>query len=221
MFVIDNDDGAMKMKEEEEIDFISSSASSSIIDSIGIDLVIIIPPPIKSTCSIWRVADEGDETRSVMMDASSSLASGGGDGDGEETVCYLCLDVGAEPLRRDCACHGTDAGFVHLSCLANYAETMCIQAHDMREFAKPWQVCSGCHQCYQNELAVDIATKCVPFVRRQYPNDTQRQVEALHLKLCALDSMFDVLQPVQKREAGVTANVILFLIGRKKEMHHR
>ena len=148
--------------------------------------------------------------------SSSSLASGGGDGDGEETVCYLCLDVGAEPLRRDCACHGTDAGFVHLSCLANYAETMCIQAHDMREFAKPWQVCSGCHQCYQNDLAIDIATKFVPFVRRQYPGDTKRQVESLFVKLDALDSLFDVLQPRQKREYGVTSNVLLSLIDRFK-----
>jgi len=40
------------------------------------------------------------------------------------------------------------------------------------------------------------------------------KVEALHLKLCALDSMFDVLQPVQKRELGVTANVLLSLIDR-------
>ena len=51
------------------------------------------------------------------VDASSSLSSGGiGDG---ESVCYLCLDGDLDddgrPLRRDCACRGTDAGFVHLS----------------------------------------------------------------------------------------------------------
>jgi len=44
-----------------------------------------------------------------------------------ESVCYLCLDGGVEesgqPLRRDCACRGTDAGFVHLSsCLAGFAQ---------------------------------------------------------------------------------------------------
>ena len=53
------------------------------------------------------------------MDASSSLASG----DDGEAVCYLCLDDGesmtkrVSQLRRDSACRGTDAGFVHLSCL--------------------------------------------------------------------------------------------------------
>ena len=55
--------------------------------------------------------------------ATSSLVSGDDDG----AVCYLCLDGGADeadqPMRRDCACRGTDAGFVHLSCLTNYAET--------------------------------------------------------------------------------------------------
>jgi len=86
----------------------------------------------------------------------------------------------------------------------------------MNQFIKPWQVCPGCHQKYQNELAIDIANKFVSFVRRQYPGDTPRQVESLHLKLCVLMGMFDRLQPVQKREAGVTAIVILSLVDRMK-----
>ena len=151
--------------------------------------------------------------------SSSSLASGGiGVG---ESVCYLCLDGGSEagqPLRRDCACRGTDAGFVHLSCLAGYAEIKSKgwDGHDMNEFRKPWRLCPSCHQIYQNELGIDIAAEFVSFVRRQYPDDTQRQVESLNLKLAALDSMFERLQPRQKRELGVTANVILSLIDRMK-----
>jgi hypothetical protein len=152
------------------------------------------------------------------MMASSSLASGGiGD---EESVCYLCLDGDldddGQPLRRDCACRGTDAGFVHLSCLAEYAATKSRQARDMIEFRKLWKECPNCHQEYQNELAVDIATKFVLFVRGQFPDDTQKQVESLHLKLRALGSMFERLRPVQKREVGVTANVLLSLIDRMK-----
>ena len=59
----------------------------------------------------------------MMSLIDASIASDDG-----EAVCYLCLDGGADasqPLRRDCACRGTDAGFVHLSCLTNYAETKC------------------------------------------------------------------------------------------------
>jgi hypothetical protein len=41
-------------------------------------------------------------------------------------------------------------------------------------------------------------------------------VEALYWKLYAFDSMIDRLQPRQKREAGVTGNVLLSLIDRMK-----
>jgi hypothetical protein len=86
----------------------------------------------------------------------------------------------------------------------------------MNEFVTPWRVCPSCHQAYQNEFAVDIASEFASFVRRQYPSDTQRQVESLGMKLAALSSMLDRLQLVQKREAGVTANVLLSLINRMK-----
>ena len=135
-------------------------------------------------------------------------------------VCYLCLDGGlddaGQPVRRDCACRGTDAGFVHLYCLTNYAASKSMQARDTIEFVKPWAACPGCHQEYQNELAIDIANKFVPFVRRQYPDDTPRQVEALYVKLGVLIGMLVRLQPVRKIEAGVTANVLLSMIDRMK-----
>jgi hypothetical protein len=86
----------------------------------------------------------------------------------------------------------------------------------MIDFIKPWTVCPGCHQVYQNELRIDIAAMFVSYVRGQYPRNTQSQVESLSVKLLALGSMFDRLQPVQKREAGVTANVMLSLIDRMK-----
>jgi hypothetical protein len=160
-------------------------------------------------------------TSTEQMDASSSSLVSGDDG---EAVCYLCLDGDADEagqqLRRDCACRGTDAGFVHLSCLAKYAATKSKQAISMNrttcmdEFIKPWLVCPSCDQYYQNELAVDIAAEFVLFVRGQYPRDTQLQLEALHVKLCALDSMLD--RPTQRREAGASANVLLSLITRMK-----
>jgi hypothetical protein len=86
----------------------------------------------------------------------------------------------------------------------------------MNEFRDPWVACPHCHQEYQNELRIDIATKFVSFVRRRYPDDTRMQVEALNVKLRALNSMFGRLQPRQKIEAGVTANVLLSLIDRMK-----
>jgi hypothetical protein len=107
-------------------------------------------------------------------------------------------------------------GFVHLSCLTNYAESKSKQTTGMNEFVNPWRVCPSCQQEYKNEFSIDIATKFVSFVRRQYPDDTPLQVESLDVKLCALVDMFDRLQPRQKMEAGVTANVLLSLIDRMK-----
>jgi hypothetical protein len=86
----------------------------------------------------------------------------------------------------------------------------------MIEFRKPWRDCPSCHQEYQNVLRIDIASEFVSFVRRQYPRDTQKQVESLDMKLYALMAMFKRLQPVQKIEAGVTANVMLSLIDRMR-----
>ena len=56
------------------------------------------------------------------------------------------------------------------------------------------------------------------FFRPNSPDDAQKQVEALHLKLRAF-VYYNIqnLQPVQKRESVVTANVILSLIDRMKE----
>ena len=137
-----------------------------------------------------------------------------------EAVCYLCLDgevnENSQPLRRDCACRGLDAGFVHLSCLTKYAAVKSEQARDMKELREPWKFCLNCNQQYQNDFGIDIATEFVSFVKRIHPRDTQMQVEALDLKLCALINMIDCLQPRQMREAGVTANVMLSLIDRMK-----
>ena len=141
-------------------------------------------------------------------------------GDDGDAVCYLCLDGGVDDagqsLQRDCACRGSDAGFVHLACLASYAIAKSMQTNEMNEFRDLWTNCPSCHQEYQNELGIDIASKFVSFVRRQYPKDTQLQVESLDLKLRALMDVFDRLQPVQKKEAKVTANVLLSLIDRTK-----
>ena len=162
------------------------------------------------------IATEWDLYRNNQL---SSLQASSDDG---EAVYYLCLDGGVdescEPLQRDCACQGTDAGFVHLKCLTKYAAAKSVRwdGDDMNEFSNPWIICPNCHQEYQNYFAVDIATEFVSFVRRQYPDNTPKQVESLHLKLCALIDVIDRVPPVQKREAGVTANVLISLIDRMK-----
>jgi hypothetical protein len=92
-----------------------------------------------------------------------------------------------------------------------------MQALKMNQFKEPWVIlCPSCHQDYQNELRIDIASEFFYFVRRKYPDYTQRQVEALDVKLFTLKSMLVRLTPMQKIELGVTANVMLSLIDRMK-----
>jgi len=102
--------------------------------------------------------------------------------DDDAPVCYLCLDgdESDEQLQRDCACRGSDAGFVHLSCLVEFAASKSLRWDGGNEdmFVNPWRICLSCHQEYQNEVAVEIATEFVSFVLAKYPDDTRKQVEA-------------------------------------------
>jgi hypothetical protein len=157
-----------------------------------------------------------DESEAVLSNNNNTSLLAGED----EAMCYLCHGTGADesgqPLRRDCACRGTDAGFVHLSCLIEYAaaKSKGWDGRLMNEFIKPWRTCPGCQQDYQNKLGIDIATEFVSFVQRQYADDTQRQVEAQYVKMCALQSMLERLQ--HKKEFENIANVMLSLINRMK-----
>jgi hypothetical protein len=115
-------------------------------------------------------------------------------------------------VQRNCACRGTDAGFVHLACLAKYAATRSVQAHNTEEFKDLWVECPSCHQQYRNELAVDIAKMFVLFVQKKYPENAQRKAWAHLVKMCALMDMIEVLQPEQKNEAKITTNELLSLL---------
>ena len=62
--------------------------------------------------------------------------------------CYLCLDGDAQsPLVRNCACRGSDAGYVHIECL--------IQA--ARHEPRSWYLCSLCKQEYYGEVRLALA----------------------------------------------------------------
>jgi hypothetical protein len=117
-------------------------------------------------CGVRISAGINDVSKVVLLqfpdhrkgDNASLLTSGG-----KEAVCYLCLSGEIdEPLRRDCSCRGTDAGFVHLSCLAQYATCKSnAQTSGEEEFVKPWRECPNCHQAYKNELRLDIANDSI------------------------------------------------------------
>lgn len=103
--------------------------------------------------------------------------------------CWICLEEGqndsGQQLLRDCSCRG-GSGFSHLSCLVEYAGYKYQQINDVSQFSNPWEVCPSCNQNYQNELAVNLATKFVDFVENTYADDLSRYLEALLFKLTTL-----------------------------------
>ena len=115
------------------------------------------------------------------MDTTSSLASD----DDREAVCYLCLGGGVDDDDAGSAVAARLCSSRHRCRISSTSPALLImqkqkvsRLRGMQEFVKPWIDCPSCHQEYQTELAIDIANKFVPFVRRQYPDDTQMQVES-------------------------------------------
>jgi hypothetical protein len=88
--------------------------------------------------------------------------------------CWICLDDGADhcgkPPVRDCSCRGDDAGFVHVSCLVDYARRKTREFDDASvDFVAPWMNCPNCKQRYQQQLQIDLSDEFKQSVEEQYP----------------------------------------------------
>ena len=153
----------------------------------------------------------------------------GGDNIAGAVICYTCHepgpDVDGEPLRRDCACRGTDAGFVHLSCLAGYAASMSRKTESLSGFTTAWERCSICKQCFRGRFAHDMAIELGTVMEQEYQDDTpsnsRRQVVALGVWLSALEWLPRRLTLAQQDDIMVLANHILSSISRMRERGFR
>ena len=140
----------------------------------------------------------------------------------EVPYCLICSEEGnddsGQPLRRDCSCRGSDSGFVHLSCLVEYAKHKTKQ-WDGRDFheltlARIWEECLNCKQWYQNELRVELTTEFLSFVKTNYSDDQRMNITALYRKLVSLTHMVNDQRctPQAIQEAKSTSNKILSII---------
>ena len=137
--------------------------------------------------------------------------------DGErDAYCWICYEDGAselgQPLRRDCSCRGTDAGYLHLSCLVEYAKQKSEQWNggDEMKLSEPWIKCPSCKQAYQNELALDLANELVSFVEERHLGNQLVLLAALNQKLGVL--MKGTYQQKLKDDGKETANRIITII---------
>ena len=145
--------------------------------------------------------------------------------DVEAPSCYICLDdepdeSGGE-VRRDCSCRGPAAGFVHLSCLAKYAEGKYMSNLNDRYRDNVWKHCPTCKHEYQNNFAVDLARLFVACMKRNFMtqpfniNIIRAQITVLENLMIKTDK-----EERQPEEAKQVANDILRRVRRMKLKEH-
>jgi len=117
------------------------------------------------------------EKVSISIDAKNALTSPivmSNYPNDEPPSCWICMDEGPDdrghPLRRDCSCRGSSAGFGHPSCVTQYAEQK-FTIGPSCETWDPFIRCPNCNQNYQNELALDMADALVTFIQEKFPTD--------------------------------------------------
>ena len=132
-------------------------------------------------------------------------------------TCYICLDDGpdelGEDVMRNCSCRGS-AGYVHLSCIVNYAEQKIKTVK--KEDEDPWKTCPNCHQHYRGDLAIDMANKRVIFVKKNFPHNHTSILNAQVGRLETLTTKNHKRSYSQTKEAEQVANSILHKIRQMK-----
>jgi len=133
-----------------------------------------------------------------------------------EVVCYSCQECGPDASGhlpgRSCACRGSDAGYVHLSCLANYASEKSRHEQSLQDFNRSWEYCPVCEQKHRGEFAVALATEFSAFVRREYPHDATLRVICLSTKLSALMGLTNQSSPQQMTEMVTIGRLLLEMV---------
>lgn len=137
----------------------------------------------------------------------------------EGPSCFICLQEGSndagQPLRRDCSCRGDSLGYAHLVCLVEYADKKTYHYIsevsprqncyiDFEVLRSGYENCTCCHNVYENNLSVDMASAFVAFIEKYYPGRQSYRrniLEALQLKLGVLSFMSARTSQVQKEEA--------------------
>jgi len=167
-----------------------------------------------------RCKDCIDNNNEVQMKKQHTLVeSNTAVNDGEEAPsCYICLDddldASGGEVRRDCSCRGPSAGFVHLSCLAKYAEEKYlsnVKAFNWAERGLLWKHCPTCKHEYQSEFAVDLAKLFVSCMERRFKSQPLN-INIIRAKITVLETLMvktDNDDKQSKDEAKQFANDIL------------
>ena len=75
----------------------------------------------------------------------------------KDAICYICLegDGASSKLMRGCGCRGDSAGFVHLKCLTELAESK----KDASKGIAAWIECINCKLQFEGALKLEITRR--------------------------------------------------------------
>lgn len=131
---------------------------------------------------------------------------------------HLISDVFA-PLR------GSDAGFAHVSCIAEYAQRKTMEiierGHDdgPDDYIKPWRQCPNCKQSYQPKVGKYLAVEYERFVESEYTELDYRRLMAYCMMLGYRYSSEDIYK--EKEELIQKSSVLCDqLMNTKTEKNH-
>ena len=141
---------------------------------------------------------------------------------GDAPSCYICLDDEPDEsggiVMRDCSCRGPSAGFVHLSCLARYAEEKYkSNPKGFVDRSLVWKHCPTCKHEYQNDFAVDLAKLFVACTERTFKSQPLH-INIIRAQITVLENLMVKTDKddVQTEEAKHLANDILKKFRRMK-----
>ena len=135
--------------------------------------------------------------------------------EGSGAACWICLEEGPDEsgqgIFRDCSCRGNTAGFAHLSCLVQFAQSkskalceksdkagQCFPGHEQG----PFEFCSNCKQNFLGELGLDMAKECLKMYEDRPEIDHRRlQSKVLLARRYGLlnpggDTMIQILEEI-------------------------
>ena len=88
---------------------------------------------------------------------------------GEDGVCFICLDTSPSPIQSGCACRGA-AGLAHLRCRVLATEALVKQ----KKSTEWWWMCQTCKQQFTGEMSDGLANEWWSQVCDREEDDEER-----------------------------------------------
>ena len=123
---------------------------------------------------------------------------------GEDGVCFICLDTSPSPIQSGCACRGA-TGLAHLSCRVQAAEALV----DQKKSTRWWWTCQTCEQQFTGEMRDGLANAWWSQVCDRAEDDRERLSAAGNLAASlSRQGKYDEAEKMQREVLAVRKRVL-------------